>query len=512
MSPQPPKKSPSGRQPSRPAPRSGQRPGARPVARTAAPLVPATPGSGMDGYFSITQRGSTTEREIRGGIATFFTMAYIVVLNPLILHFAPVPAGAYVPSIPAIAATTALLAGLMTILMGVVGRYPFALAAGLGINGIVAFQLAPAIGYAGAMGVVVLEGLLITALVVTGIREALFNAIPLALKQAIGVGIGLFLAFIGFVDGGLVHSNAAGAPVILGHGGSLATWPHLVFVFCLFLTAILVVRRARGAIIIGIVASTVLAVIIQSIAKLGTQGGADKDPNGWVLNKPSGSFDAKPDLSPIGHFSIPSVFHAGVLLGILFVFTLMLADFFDTMGTVVAVGGEAGAMTADGQLPGLRNVLLVDSVAAAAGGAAGVSSNTTYIESAAGVSEGARTGLASVVTGVLFLLTIVISPLANLVPAEAAAPVLVIVGFLLMTQVRDIDWDDWDIALPAFLGMVVMPFTFSITNGIGIAFVSYAILKLARGRARDVHPLLWVTAALFVVYFLIVPIRVMLNI
>ena len=496
----------SSRPPSRKG--SGAKLPTRPPAKPTAPVAPAT---GLDGYFSITQRGSTTEREIRGGVATFFTMAYIVVLNPLILHFAPVAAGGYVPSIPAIAATTALLAGLMTIFMGVVGRYPFALAAGLGINGIVAFQLAPVIGYAGAMGVVVLEGLLITLLVVTGVREALFNAIPLALKQAIGVGIGLFLAFIGLVDGGLVHSNPAGAPVVLGHGGSLATWPHLVFVFCLFLTAILVVRKVRGAIVIGIVASTALALIIQAVAHLGEQG-SDKDINGWVLNKPNGAFKAKPDLSPIGHFSIPSVFHAGVLLGILFVFTLMLADFFDTMGTVVAVGGEAGALTPEGQLPGLRNVLLVDSIAAAAGGASGVSSNTTYIESAAGVSEGARTGLASVVTGVLFLLTIFISPLATLVPAEAAAPVLVIVGFLLMTQVKDIDWDDWDIALPAFLGMIVMPFTFSITNGIGAAFIAFVILKVARGRLRDVHPLLLVTAVLFLIYFAIVPIRVMFNI
>jgi AGZA family xanthine/uracil permease-like MFS transporter len=479
--------------------------------------APARVG-GLDGYFSISQRGSTVAREVRGGVATFFTMAYIVVLNPIILTGAPVPAGGYLPKFAAVAATTALVAGLMTMLMGAVGRYPFALAAGLGINGVVAFQLAPQLGYAGAMGVVVLEGIVITLLVVTGIRERLFDAIPLALKQAIGVGIGLFLAFIGFVDGGLVAGNKGGAPVVLGIGGSLATWPHLVFVVSLFLTAVLVVRRVRGAILIGILVSTLLAVLIQAVAKLGTTGGpsyghAQPDPRGWALNQPSFSGkSASVDFSPIGHFSLGGAFHAGVLLGVLFVFTLMLADFFDTMGTVVAVGGEAGALTPDGRLPGLRNVLLVDSVAAAAGGASGVSSNTTYIESAAGVGDGARTGLASVVTGLLFLVAILVSPIAEVVPSEAAAPVLIVVGFLLMTQVKDIPWDDWDVAFPAFLGIIVMPFTFSITNGIGAAFIAYALLKLVRGRARDVNWLLWVTAALFIVYFAIAPVRELLNI
>jgi AGZA family xanthine/uracil permease-like MFS transporter len=472
---------------------------------------PAQTG-GLDGYFSITKRGSTVAREVRGGVATFFTMAYIVVLNPIILTSAPNVAG-YKPSFFAISGVTALIAGLMTLIMGVVGRYPFALAAGLGINAVVAFQLAPRIGYAGAMGVIVLEGIVITLLVLTGIRERLFNAIPLPLKQAIGVGIGLFLAFIGFVDGGLVVGNAGAPPVSLGVRGSLATWPHLVFVVSLFLTGILVIRRVKGAIIIGILASTVLAFIIQAVAKLGTTGGPTPDPRGWQLNVPSFSGKTvKVDLSSFGHFSLGGAFHAGVVIGVLFIFTLMLADFFDTMGTVVAVGGEAGLVTPDGQLPGMRNVLLVDSVAAAAGGLGGVSSNTTFVESAAGVGEGARTGLASVVTGLLFLVTVLLSPIAQYVPSEAAAPVLVVVGFLLMTQVRDIPWDDWDIAFPAFLGIVVMPFTFSITNGIGAAFVSYVLIKLTRGRARDVSALLWVTAILFVVYFAIEPIKTLFNI
>ena len=468
--------------------------------------------SALDRYFAISDRGSTVQREIRGGLATFFTMAYIVVLNPIILTGAPIVDG-YKPPFAAVAATTALVAGLMTLLMGVVGRYPFALAAGLGINAVVAFQLAPQIGYAGAMGVVVLEGVLITVLVLTGVRETLFNAIPLALKQAIAVGIGLFLAFIGFVDGGVINGAAGVPPVSLGIGGYLSSWPHLVFVVGLLLTAVLLMRRVRGAIVVSILVTTAFAFLVAQLSGIKT---ADpKNPKDWALTTPT--FDGKdvvtgPDFSVLGHFSISGVFDAGVVLGILFVFTLMLADFFDTMGTVVAVGSEADALTADGRLPGARNVLLVDSVAAVAGGAAGVSSNTTYIESAAGVGEGARTGLANVVTGLLFLVAIFVSPLTQVVPAEAAAPVLVVVGFLLMTQVRDIEWDDWDIAFPAFLGMILMPFTFSITNGIGAAFVAYAVLKLVRGRARDVHPLLWVTAVLFVIYFAIEPIKMLLGI
>ncbi len=520
MSPPPPKKGPSGRPPARSGAKvPTRRAAATSAAATAAatPAAPAPAASGLDGFFSITQRGSTVGREIRGGVATFFTMVYIVVLNPIILSSSPAKDQ---PTFVAIAGTTALVAGVMTLVMGVVGRYPFALAAGLGINAVVAFQLAPSIGYAGAMGVVVLEGLLITVLVLTGVREMLFDAIPLALKQAIAVGIGLFLAFIGFVDGGFIRRIPDAAhtsvPVQTGYGAGVSSWPMLVFVVSLLLTAVLVVRRVRGAIIIGIVVSTVLAFITQAVAKLGgANAPVNADPKGWQLTTPSFAGRAvftSPDVSAIGHFSIGGAFHAGVLLGILFIFTLMLADFFDTMGTVVAVGSEAGAMTSDGRLPGLRNVLLVDSLAAAAGGAGGVSSNTTYIESASGVSEGARTGLASVVTGLLFLVTIFVSPLSQVVPAEAAAPVLVVVGFLLMTQVRHIDWEDWDIALPAFLGMVVMPFSFSITNGIGAAFVAYALLKLTRGRGRDVHPLLWVTAILFVVYFAIAPLRTMLNV
>ncbi|CAA9209872.1 MAG: Xanthine/uracil/thiamine/ascorbate permease family protein [uncultured Acidimicrobiales bacterium] len=463
----------------------------------------------LDRYFGITDRGSSVRAEVRGGLATFFTMAYIVVLNPIILSAAPDVNGNSL-SFAQVTTVTALVAAVMTLLMGIVGRYPFAIAAGLGLNGVVAFQLASVMSWPAAMGVVVIEGIIITVLVLTGFRRAVFDAIPLALKQSISVGIGLFIAFIGFVDAGFVRRSPDAAntpvPVGLGVGGRLVGWPTLVFAFGLLLTAILVARKVRGGILIGIVGTTVFAMIVQALFKIPAAVGPDgaTNPRGWQLNVPDvpDQLFALPDFGLLGQFSLTGSFvQVGVLSAILFVFTLMLADFFDTMGTVVGVGSEAGLLDEEGKLPGVQRVLFVDSVAAVAGGAASASSNTSYIESAAGVADGARTGLANVVTGALFLVALFVSPLVEIVPYEAASPALVVVGFLLMTQVKHIPWDDYDIAIPAFLTIVLMPFTYSITNGIGAGFISYAVIKLARGRARDVHPLLWLIAALFVVYF-----------
>ncbi|HEV2087111.1 MAG TPA: NCS2 family permease [Cryptosporangiaceae bacterium] len=478
---------------------------------------PPPPTNAFDRYFKITERESTIAREVRGGFATFFTMAYIVVLNPLIIGLAADQGGREL-GVPQVAAATALVAGVMTILMGVVGRYPFAVAAGLGLNAFVAFSLATQMSWADAMGLVVLEGLVITVLVLTGFRTTVFRAIPAQLKTAIAVGIGLFIALIGFVDAGFVRRRETGpVPVELGIGGFLDGWPTVVFVFGLLLTGILVARKVKGAILIGILASTVLAVVIEAIANLGPAvvDGKLADPKAWNLVVPElpDRVVQRPDLSLLGDFSLfGSIGKVGVVAALLFVFTLMLADFFDTMGTVVGVGAEAGLVDEDGNLPGVDRVLLVDSVAAAAGGAASVSSNTTYIESAAGVGEGARTGVASLVTGALFVLAMFFTPLVAVVPFEAAAPALVVVGFLLITQIRTIDFADYGIAIPAFLTMVLMPFTFSITNGIGAGFVSYAVIKLAQGRAREVHPLLWLVAALFVVYFTIEPLQRLLGI
>ncbi|WP_213454159.1 NCS2 family permease [Rhizomonospora bruguierae] len=473
---------------------------------------PAAPRNGFDRFFEISARGSTVGREVRGGFATFFTMAYIIVLNPLILGGA-VDGDKKSLAIPAIAAATALVAGVMTILMGVVGRFPLAVAAGLGVNALVAFEVAPKMTWADAMGLVVMEGILILILVLTGLRTAVFVAVPTQLKTAIGVGIGLFLALIGLVDAGFVRSTGQGSPPIgLGFGGKLITWPGLVFVLGLLLTLVLVVRRVRGAILIGILGSTALAIIVESIVRVGPSGGPAGNPHGWSLNVPKlpalRDLAVAPDLSLLGRFNLfDSWGRAGVLVVLMFVFTLLITDFFDTMGTMVAVGQEADLLQADGTPPRTREILLVDSVAAAAGGAASVSSNTTYIESAAGVGEGARTGAASLVTGGLFLLAIFLAPVVEVVPFEAASTALVVVGFLMMTAVRTIDWSDYEIALPAFLTIVLMPFTYSITNGIAAGLVTFVLFKLVKGKASQVHPLLYVVSALFLVYFLRGPIE-----
>jgi adenine/guanine/hypoxanthine permease len=473
--------------------------------------------STLDSYFKITERGSTLGRELRGGVVTFFTMAYIVALNPLILGFAPDIDGHFLgggpgdgSNLPAIAAGTALVAGVVTILMGVVANYPLALATGLGLNAFVAFAIASQMTWADAMGLVVIEGIVILVLVLTGFRTAVFHAVPGQLKIAISVGIGLFIALIGFVDSGFVgripDAAQSTVPVQLGRTGELTGWPVLVFGVGLALMIALWVRKVRGAILISIVVTTVLAVVVEAIGSLGVAS-AD-NPGGWSLTVPRfGDVVKAPDFSTLGEFSLLGSFQQiGVVSAILLIFTLMLADFFDTMGTMTAIGAEAGLNDKDGVPPNSERILVVDSIAAAAGGLGGVSSNTSYIESASGVGEGARTGLASVVTGLLFLVTILFAPLVRVIPSEAAVPALVLVGFLMMQQFTDISWDDVEIAIPAFLTIVLMPFTYSISVGIGAGFLAYVLIKVARGKARELHPLLWVVAALFVVYFAISPI------
>ncbi|MCP3821326.1 NCS2 family permease [Streptomyces sp. A3M-1-3] len=476
----------------------------------AAPLPPsAPPRNAVDRYFRITARGSTFGREVRGGFATFFTMAYILVLNPIILGSAEDKFGAQLSG-PQLVTATALVAAVMTAIMGLGGNLPLALAAGLGLNAVVAFQIAPLMSWADAMGLVVLEGLLICVLVVTGLREAIMQAIPQSLKQAISVGIGLFIAFIGFIAAGFasrIPGDTGTVPVQLGAAGRLSGWPVLVFCLGVLLTVALLARKVRGAILLSIVAMTVLAIVINEIA--------DIEPIAWGLTVPAVPDDvvAAPDLGLVGSFSLFGAFEqVGVITLVLLVFTLILSDFFDTMGTVVGVSNEAGLLDESGKVPNLGRVLLIDGAAAAAGGAASASSNTSYIESAAGVGEGARTGFASLVTGVLFALALFLTPLATVVPAQAAAPALVAVGFLLMTQVRHIDWERYEVAIPAFLTIAVMPFTYSITNGIGAGFIAYVVIKTVLGRARDVHWLLWGTAALFAVYFAIDPLEQLLGV
>ncbi len=474
----------------------------------------------LNSFFKISERGSTVGREIRGGLVTFFTMAYIVALNPLIIGLAKDGDGKYLgggdaPNLALVAAATALIAGVMSILMGVVANFPLALATGLGLNTFVAVGIASKMSWQDAMGLVVLEGIIITVLVLTGFRTAVFKAVPSQLKIAISVGIGLFIALIGLVDSGFVRRTGAGpVPVQLGDGGNLVGWPIIVFVFGLILIIGLMIRKVKGALLIGIIVSTILAVIIETSLKIGPNfDGAtgNVNPKGWGLNVPrmpdkvldTPKFDLLGQFDLLGSFS-----RVSAVAGILLVFTLLLADFFDTMGTMTAIGHQAGLNDRDGNVPNADRILLVDSLAAAAGGAGSVSSNTSYIESASGVGEGARTGLASVVTGICFLLTTFLAPLVAVIPYEAATPALIIVGFLMMTQVKGIDWDDLGIAVPAFLTIVLMPFTYSITVGIGAGFVSYVVVRVIQGRRSEIHPLLFLVAGLFMIYFLQSPINI----
>jgi len=480
----------------------------------------------LDRFFQITERRSTVTRELRGGLVTFFTMAYIVVLNPLIIGTQADSTGAFLGGGDIgrakllVAAATALVAGVMTILMGVVANYPLALATGLGLNAFVAFGIAklPGMTWPDAMGLVVIEGIIITILVLTGFRRAVLRAVPTQLKTAISVGIGLFITFIGLVDAGVVRKPTGPVPVELGIGGLLSGWPTVVFIAGLLAIIAMMLLRVKGAILLGIVGATILAIIIEAIFHVGSQTDATGqvvNPTGWGLNVPTlpSTFVDVPDFWLLGQFSLLGSFSKiGFVAAVLLVFTLMLADFFDTMGTMVAIGAEAGLLDKDGDPPNSQRILTVDSLAAVAGGAASVSSNTSYIESASGVGEGARTGLASVATGVLFLLATFLAPLVAIVPYEAATPALVIVGFLMMQQVKGISWDDLEIAIPAFLTIVVMPFTYSITAGIGAGFVTYVFIKLIRRKARSIHPLMWLVAILFVVYFALDPIKAVLHI
>jgi AGZA family xanthine/uracil permease-like MFS transporter len=383
----------------------------------------------------------------------------------------------------AYAAATALIAGIMTIAMGLIGNYPLALAAGLGINAIVAFTLVAGKGLtpAGAMGVIVIEGIVITVLVVIGLREAIMAAVPLALKRSIGVGIGLFILFIGFVNGGLIVTPQGGSPIVsLSFPTQTA---QFVFLLGLLITFSLYVLKVRAALIISILVTTIVALI----------AGVTKVPANLTVT---------PSFSTLGNFNLTNVFDKlGLITAALTIFAIMLSDFFDTMGTVTGVAEEAGLATEDGMVPGIGRVLIVDSLAAVAGGMAGISSNTTYIESAAGVAEGGRTGFASVVTGVLFLLAIFLSPLAGIVPSAATAPALVLVGYLMFTLIKDVNVADVEDGLPALLTIILMPLTYDITVGIGAGFISWVLIKLLKRKWGEVHWLMYAVTIAFVVYF-----------
>nr|WP_212763175.1 NCS2 family permease [Gordonia araii] len=461
-------------------------------------------------------------RECRGGVVTFFTMAYIVVLNPIILGGTPgnpLNADIHGNVLPmtAVAAVTALVAGVMCIVFGVVANYPFAFAAGLGINSLLAVSVTTQVTWPQAMGLVVLNGVIIVVLAVTGFRTAVFNAVPAELKAAITAGIGAFIAFIGFVNAGFVqrvpdaaHTNV---PVQLGDSGSISTYPVLVFAVGLLIMGVLTVRKVAGGLLIGIVITTVLAIVIEAVV----------DPATWALNTPKlpESIGGLPDLSLLGnvdlfgafteHGTASNVIAAPAIGATILLFTIVLSNFFDAMGTMTGLGKEAGLADENGTLPGIGKALAVEGTGAIAGGLGSASSNTVFVESASGIAEGARTGLANIVTGALFLAAMFFTPLYQVVPLEAVAPALVVVGALMIGQIRTIDFTRFDYALPAFLTIVAMPFTYSIANGIGLGFITWVVLAVARGKVREIHPILWAVAAVFVVYFARSPLQELLT-
>jgi adenine/guanine/hypoxanthine permease len=431
----------------------------------------------LEARFGVAREGSTLRVEVVGGATTFMTMAYILFANAAILGSAGLDPGR-------VLTVTALVAGAMTIAMGLATNYPFAVAPGMGINAAVAGNLVAIQGLTPpeAMGVVVAEGLVITILVLVGAREAILDAIPRSLQRAIGAGIGLFLALIGLASGGLVVRSTVPGPLPLLELGDMTAARTIVFLVGLVLALALTVRRVRGGLLIAIIAATALALAMDQA-------------------QPPSAIVSAPDFGLLGAFSFGFAAKLGLLGAALAVFSLMLSDFFDTVGTAVGLGGEAGFLDDKGRLPRMRRVLLVDSLAAVAGGAASTSSATTYIESASGIADGARTGLASLVTGALFLAAMFLAPLAGMVPAEATASALVVVGFLMAGMLADVDWRDLPHAGPAFLTAILMPFTWSISNGIGVGVIAHVVLMSAAGRFREVHALLWIVAAAFAAFF-----------
>lgn len=472
-------------------------------------------GNALERFFHLSASGTTVGTELMAGLTTFMVMGYIIFVNPTILTTTQQEA-----SRAGITTATCLVAGIMTLIMGLYSNRAFAIAPGLGINAIVAFQLigAQKLTYAEAMGVIVTEGVVITLLVLVGLRRVVMDAIPVDLKKAISVGIGLFILFIGLSEAGIVTSNPPGQGTPL-QMAPLLGWPLLTAVLGLLFTIILMARGVRGALLWGVLGTTILAIIFNAINDNKLWLGADGADNG-VAELPS-RLAAPPNFSTLGHISLGYFAKLGVLSGVLIVFAIMLADFFDTLGTLVGVGEQAGYLNERGELPDAQKPLLVDSLAAVAGGLGGTSSATTYIESAAGVGVGGRTGLTAVVTGTLFLLAMPFWPIVGVVPAQATAPALILVGFLMTgvlaprraqsatgetVETGGIDFTNLAIGLPALATIILMPLTYNITNGIGAGFLLYTLIRLVRGEARQIHPALYVVSAAFLLYFLRQPV------
>jgi AGZA family xanthine/uracil permease-like MFS transporter len=473
----------------------------------------------LERYFGFAARGTTFARDTMAGATTFVVMSYIIFVNPSILAGVKPVHGAALP-FAAVLTSTCLVAGAMSIIMGLATNYAYAIAPGMGLNAVVAYGLVASgkASFPEAMGLVVLEGVAMVVLAVTGLRELIFRAIPLELKKAIAIGIGLFIAFIGLYNSGIIASQppSSGVPVSLG---SFTTWPIFVALFGLVFTFALRAIRFRGDLLVGIVGTTIVATIINSATNHSAFGTQTATWPGWH------NLYAKPDFSIIGNVSLHS-FSAGqlgIIASLVWVFSLFLSDFFDFSGTAIGVGKQAGYVDQDGNIPRFKKALVVDGLAAMAGGAASSSSATTYIESGSGVAAGGRTGWVAIVAGILFFPFMLISPLIGMVPPQATAAALVVVGWLMIstltemegeaeaedekhqggTKLAGIDFHDLAIGLSAALAIMVMPFTYSITNGIGFGFITYTLICAARRDWKRIHPFMWVVSGAFVLYFLV---------
>ncbi|MEV0319259.1 NCS2 family permease [Streptomyces sp. NPDC050658] len=459
--------------------------------------------SWLDRYFHISLRGSTVAREVRGGITTFMAMAYIVLLNPVLLSGKDVAGDTMGQK--ALVTATALAAAVTTLLMGFVGKVPLALAAGLSVSGVIASQVAPEMTWPQAMGMCVMYGVVIMLLVVTGLREMIMNAIPLALKHGITMGIGLFIAIIGLVKGGFVHPGKA-TPLTLGPAGELAGWPVLIFSATLLLIFMLQARNIPGAILIGIVTGTIVSVLLNALDVI--------DPKQWANGAPElkGSAVSTPDFSLFGDVEFGGWGEVGAMTVGMIVFTLVLAGFFDAMATIIGVGTEAKLADDKGRMPGLSKALFIDGAGGAIGGVAGGSGQTVFVESATGVGEGARTGLASVVTGLFFAACLFFTPVTAIVPQEVASAALVVIGAMMMMNARHVDWADRATAIPVFLTVVLMPFTYTITTGVAAGVISWVAIKIAQGKAREIGAFMWGLTVIFIVYFALNPIESWLGV
>lgn len=444
----------------------------------------------LDKFFKYTERGSSLSTEVLAGITTFLTMAYIIFVNPNILGLTDVKG--FTGGVPFAGAVTAtcLGAAVMSILMGIFSNRPLALASGMGLNAVVAYSLILGVGvkWQVAMAVIFVEGLVILVLVLAGLREAIMNAIPVALRRSIAVGIGLFIALIGLKSGGLIVANDS-TLIAFGDVTDKAVWVALIG---LVVTIVLKGLKVKGDILIGIVVATIASMLL----------GVSQMPES-IIAMPDFSTIAAPFQKVNGSIALAQVFTPTLLV---FVFSILMTDFFDTMGTVVGVGEEAGFVDEKGDVSDVRSILVVDSAAAAVGGFLGASSVTTFVESASGVGDGGRTGLTVVVTGILFLLAMFFSPIIGVVSSAATAGALIVVGYLMMTPIKDIEWTEFDTAFPAFMTILTIPLTYSITNGIGLGFISYVVIKVSQGKFKDIKPLMWVAAIAFLFVFLQNPI------